>query len=155
MAPPGTFVAAIVAEPVVSDWTGIDVVHLRGCRIAPVKRYEISATANPATGLLSEPLTLETAGKPEGKFWADMVGSFDGVSWSRPNGLVNVDDVLAMIKFIILQPAPHVTVLDLHPETANVLINASDLQMVLQQGFQGKPYPPPPFPNQGGILDCP
>ena len=139
----------------VSDWTGIDTVHLRGCRIAPVKRYEISATANPATGLLSESLTVETAGKPEGKFWADMVGSFDGVSWSRPNGLVNVDDVFAMIKFIILQPAPHVTVLDLHPETANVLINASDLQMVLQQGFQGKTYPPPQFTNQGGILDCP
>lgn len=82
------------------------------------------------------------------------MGSFSGVSWSEPNGLVSVDDVVAWVKYVTLKPAPHVTVLDLDGETPNFIINATDLQYVLS-GFRGDSYPPPAFANQGGPADCP
>jgi hypothetical protein len=107
-----------------------------------------------ASGQFTAPLILETITKPESKFWGDLVGSFDGVIWTIPNGLVNVDDVLAVLKFIKLKPAPHVTVIDLANEVPNFIINASELQFSLQS-FSGKPYPPVPFDNQGTPGDCP
>ncbi len=65
-----------------------------------------------------------------------------------------MDDVTAVIKFITLKPAPHITVVDLGGEVPNWLINASDLQFVLG-AFKGNSYPPVAFPNQGGPADCP
>jgi hypothetical protein len=91
---------------------------------------------------------------PQGKQWGDMVGNFDGILWSEPNGLVGVDDVLAMIKYITLKPAPHITVVNLVGEVPNFLVNASDLLTALQ-AFGSDSYPPVAFTTQGPPTDCP
>ena len=108
------------------------------------------------------PLVVATTPKPQGKFWADLVGSFDGFSWSKPNSLVNVDDVVAMINYLALKPAPHITIVDLAgaaPTYTNFIVNATDLQMVLE-GFGGKPWPPIAvtglgYPADGDVTQCP
>ena len=101
--------------------------------------------------------------KLQGKFWGDVVGSFDGVSWSGPNVLVNVDDVVATIAFLTLKPgAPHVTVLDLAggaPTFLNFDVNATDLQLVLE-GFGSGTFPPlaltgTGYPADGDVTQCP
>lgn len=159
-APAGTFTSSVVnAMPAFRVWAE-PVIHLSDCEIAPVRTYGITATANGAS--FSESLVVSTIAKPEGKFWADVVGSFDGSVWSAPNTLVNVDDVSAVLKFLSLKPAPHITVLDLAgsaPTFTNFIINASDLGLILQ-GFTGKEYPPPPYlvegyPPDGDVTNCP
>lgn len=154
VAPVGTFVSLVGNDPVVVDWTGHDLVHIMGCHIAPVQRYTLTATADPLSNLFTPPLILETIIKPGIKFWGDLVGRFDGLEWTVPNGLVNVDDVSAVIKFITLKPAPHVTAVDLAGEVPNFIINAAELQFSLLS-FNGIPYPPVPFANQGTPADCP
>lgn len=150
--PAGTFTSLVVKDlPPARVWTE-EVIHLSGCEIGPARTYDISATVR---GLqFSEPLIIRTTDKPEGKFWGDVVGEFDGTAWTAANGLVNVNDVISMIAFLSLRPAPHITVLDLAGEAPNFLINATDLTLLLQ-AFQGRTYPPPPFPHQGSPADCP
>ena len=150
--PPGTVTARVVSSmPAVRVWTESPV-HVGDCEIAPVQSYALSATTDGS--IFSDPLVLATIDKPQGKFWADIVGSFDGTTWSAPNYLVNVDDVVAWVKYVTLKPAPHVTVVDLDGETPNFIINATDLQFILA-GFRGETYPPPSFSNQGPPVDCP
>ena len=157
---PGTFTSDIVnIQPAVRTWSE-SVVHIGDCEIAPVRTYGISATTNGT--VFSDPLIMATIEKPQGKFWADVVGSFNGAIWSAPNGLVGVDDVLAVIKFLSLKPAPHVTVLDLvggPPTFLNFDVNATDLQMVLV-AFGGKTWPPVAltgigYPADGDVTQCP
>lgn len=153
LTPPITFGARVTKTmPPFREWTE-DVVHISDCEIAPAFFYAISATRDGVT--FSDPLIMGTVPKPEGKHWGDVVGSFDGVEWSKPNGLVSVDDVLAIIKFLTLKPAPHLTVVELAGEVPNWLINATDLQLVLK-AFTADPYPPLGFPThvcEGGADD--
>ena len=160
-APSGTFFSHVVQTvPPPRLWTE-DVVHVGDCEIAPVESYALRATAEGI--IFSPPLVLGTIEKPQGKFWGDIVGGFDGTSWSGPNGLVNVDDVSAWVKYVTLRPAPHVTVVDLagpaETHFVNFVINATDLSLILQ-AFRAQPYPPPPFiadgyPADGNIENCP
>ena len=160
-APAGTKTAEVVkVEPAARVWTE-SVVHISDCEIAPVHDYAISASSDGVS--FAEPLIVSTIAQPQGKFWADIVGTFDGVLWSAPNLLVGVDDVNAMIKFLSLKPAPHITRVDLigsAPTYTNFIINATDLTMVLQ-GFVGETtYPPVPYvvegyPADGDVTLCP
>ena len=157
---PGTFTSDVVAtQPAARTWTE-SVIHIGACEIAPVQTYAISATADGV--VFSDPLVVTTIEKPEGKFWGDIVGNFDGVVWSAPNGLVGVDDVNAMIKFLGLKLAPHITVVDLvgsAPTFVNFDANATDLQMVLE-AFGGGTWPPLSvtgvgYPADGDVTQCP
>ena len=150
--PPGTFTAHVVnALPPLRVYTEA-VVHIGDCEIAPVENYALSTTSN---GIAYSPrVVFSTIEKPQGKSWTDTVGAFTGIEWTRPNGLVNVDDVSATIKFITVKPAPHITVVDIAGEKPNFLINVSDLQLMLL-GFKGQTYPPPPFETQGPVTTCP
>ena len=154
-APVETFTSRVVAEPALIDWTAFDVVHLGDCEIAPLHRYALSATADPAGGLLSDPLFLQTTSKPEVKFWGDVAGSWTGTEWTPPNELVNVNDHVAWIFAFTSRPAPHITAVELAPEVPNFITNVSDLGMIIQQGFMGRRYPPPAFANQGTVAECP
>ena len=150
---PGAFAATVTETmPSLRAWTE-DVVHVADCQIAPAYSYAISATRD---GLIfSDPLILGTVPAPQGKHWGDVVGNFNGLVWSAPNGLLNVDDVNSVIKFITLNLAPHITVLELGSEVPSWLINATDLQLVIK-AFKGDPYPPPAFPThvcEGGQDD--
>jgi len=150
--PPGTVTARVVDPmPAPRAWTE-STIHVGDCEIAPVQTYALSCTTDGV--VFSERLVLATIDKPSGKNWADVVGSFDGTEWSPSNYLVNVDDVLAWVKYVTLKPAPHITVVDLDGERPNFVINATDLQFILA-AFLGKPYPPPSFANQGTPADCP
>ena len=154
-APVGTFTAHVVAEPALVDWTAFDVIHLGDCEIAPIHRYALSATADPAGDLFSDPLFLQTTAKPEIKFWGDVAGQWTGTEWTGPNELVNINDVIAWIFAFTSKPAPHITAVDLTPEIPNFIINVSDLGMIYWHGFLGMRYPPPAFANQGTVADCP
>ena len=159
--PPGTVTAAIQSfMPPLREWSE-PVVQISDCQIAPVQTYGISATRNGI--LFSDPLIIGTIEKPQGKFWADIVGGFDGVEWSEPNNLVNVSDVSSMIAFLTDKPGkPHITRVDLagaSPTYTNFIVNATDLLLVLK-GFQGDGYPPVPFvaegyPADGDVTQCP
>lgn len=149
--PADTLTALVLAEPTFRSWSPT-VIHVGDCEIAPARTYGLRTTFDGV--FFSEPLIVPTIEQPQGKFWADLVGSFDGESWSGPNRLVNVDDVVAMLQFLTLRAAPHITMLDLANEQPNFIINATDLLLILQ-GFGGSTYPPPPFSNQGDPTQCP
>ena len=77
-----------------------------------------------------------------------------GDTWTPPNGLSNVDDVVAWLRFKAGRLAPHITAMELDAEVPNFIANVTDLALILQ-GFKGRSYPPPPFPNQGAVTECP
>ena len=82
------------AAPVVRIWNE-SVVHIGDCKIVPVATYEIRRTSDQV--IFSTPLTVNTAGQPQGKFWGDVVGQFIGTEWTAPNGFANVNDVFALV----------------------------------------------------------
>jgi len=149
------FVSRVSSVPVFGTWTAA-VLHIADCAIQPARTYSLRASTDGA--VLTEPFHLRTIAKPQGKFWGDISGGFDGVAWLPPNGVVNVDDVTPWVRFVVLpsgNPArPHTSWVDLGGEDPNWIINATDLQLVLQ-GFGGKTYPPSSFSNQGGPATCP
>lgn len=157
---PGTFLSEVVStQPAFRTWVEA-VVHIGDCEIAPVKTYGISATSDGIT--FSDSLIVGTIERPLDKHWGDVVGKFDGTEWSPPNGLLGVDDVSAILKFLTLKPAPHITVLDLvgpSPTFLNMDVNASDLQQILI-AFKGGLFPPIPllvdgYPANGDVTLCP
>ena len=151
-AQPGVFTALVVNEmPESRAWTE-ETVHIGDCEIAPDQTYAISVTVDGVN--FSNPFIAGTIAKPQGKSWGDVTGSFDGTAWPGPDRLVNVDDVVAVLAFLKLDTAPDVTAVDLAAEVPNVLVNATDLLLVLQ-AFGGKTYPPLAFANQGSPADCP
>lgn len=115
-------------------------VHLGDCKIVPDSVYRLRAEIEGATGFTTAETTVATAARPWPKYWCDCVGSFNG-TWSAPNGLVNVDDLSAVIQaFQRLPASPPITWVDVHPESPNDLINFADVQVIVK-GFLGDPYP--------------
>lgn len=131
-------VARIVEGVFFSDsWP--TVVHVGDCRIVPVATYEIAATLNGV--FFFEPLTAPTILQPAPKYWADVVGEFVETAWTGPNGVVNMDDVMASVQKFLHDPtAPHLTRVDVDGETPNAVLNFTDI-LQLVQGFKGEPYP--------------
>ena len=128
----------LVDEPFLSDtWPGV--VHVGDCAIVPAAAYEIRPTLDGTT--LSDPLGISTIAQPVPKYWADVVGEFDGSEWSAPNAVVNMDDVMAGVQeFEQLETAPPLTWVDLDPEVPNGVLNFTDIFRIVQ-GFKGEPYP--------------
>lgn len=169
------FVSRLVDEAVFRVWPE-PLIHVGDCEVVPVSKYQVRTTHDGV--VFSDPIQLATIAKPEGKFWADLVGnallrcSGDRVTpctpktvstdcpagdvcgiWTGPNGLVNVNDVNAFLKFFTGKPAPHMTAVDIAREVPNFIANATDLQLILL-GFRGVEYPPPGFPTHvcvGGV----
>lgn len=142
----GEFVAHLVDEPFAfysSAWPAA--VHIGDCGIVPDAEYEIRAILEGADpGVLanfSAPLALETVARPAPKFWGDTVGEFFFAFWTNPNGIVNFNDVTAVLQGFTSNPvAPHRTWLDLHDQGTNYLINFADIQLAIK-AFQGELYP--------------
>ncbi len=131
-------IARLVEEPFLSDaWA--EVVHVGDCAIVPAATYEIRATLDDAT--FSDPVEIRTIAQPAPKYWGDVVGEFGGTEWSAPNGVVNMDDVMAGVQeFKQLETAPPLTWVDLDPEVPNGVLNFTDIFQIVQ-GFKGGPYP--------------
>ena len=125
-------------EPVFRVWSE-PVVHAGDCEVVPVATYEIRATVDGV--ILSSPFEVATIHLPEPKWWADCVGAFDGATWSRPDGVVNMDDVMAAVqKFEQVAGAPPLTWVDVHDEVPDKTINFTDIFRIIL-GFKGEVYP--------------
>ena len=134
------WMARLVDTPVFRDWTGgPQLIHVGDCAVVPVATYEIRWT--PDGVVFFDPVVVPTVGRPADKQWGDVVGSFDW-SWSCPDGIVNMDDVMAAIqKFKGLPTAPPLAWVDVEPEVPNAFLNFTDIFWIVQ-GFKGElPYP--------------
>ena len=129
------------------DWSACPTLHLTGCPIIPTSTYEIVGVSD---GFSSEPpLVADTQAKPGVKWHGDIVGFFNGIEWTAPNGVTSIDDAVAIIKAfqdINAFNAPHATRADLHPNMngtqINRIVNFNDVLVDLF-GFQGFEYPGP------------
>jgi len=124
---------------VAPDWAACPTIHLTGCLIIPTSTYDIVISDGTNR---SEAMSTSTQARPSGnKWWCDTVGSFDGMQWSPPNGVVNYDDALAAIKSWQAMPgAPHLSVTDVHPQDPNRIVNFNDVLLIVL-GFKGAEYP--------------
>ena len=94
-APDANGIASLEPDPVTRDWTEA-VVDVTGCEITPVAEFELRASADGGATFLP-PVTLKTADQPIGnKWWGDLAGEFNGTYWTRPQGVTNFIDVLAI-----------------------------------------------------------
>lgn len=142
-APDGLGNAKCISSPVYRLWNEA-VVHVGDCAIMPVANYEVRATANGT--VFSPPLALATIALPSDKFWGDIAGVNTGMEWSAPNQLTNVQDVLALVSFIIdaavkpeFQRANLGAISSADP-CLNNLVNTADVLAVVQAAA-GAPYP--------------
>lgn len=137
--PDAAGLARIVPNPVFRIWNEA-VVHVGDCPIIPVASYEISSTDNGVD--FSLPLVVNTIPLPSGgKFWGDTVGTFDGVQWTAPNGIVGGGDLTAVLQALQgLPQAPHWTWADLAPDRPDGIVDCTDMYWS-NNAFQGNIYP--------------
>ncbi len=170
-----------------TDWPAV--VHVGDCEIVPLATYGIAAV-DTDNGVISAERIVRTIDRPydSASWWADAVGALTrhcngdlrepgcgqpgdplcpsgqpcSLVWGLPDGIVNFDDVNAVLA--VLAPGPKSTAADLtwvdmhgndsgNPlseqfDPPNYIANFSDVAAVLQ-GFAGRPYP---FSDPG---DCP
>jgi hypothetical protein len=143
--PPNERDACCVTDvPEYRDWS-LDgpVIHVTGCQVAPTQTYHIAAIAFGDDigneGDFSAPLELPTT-----TVWADLVSTCPDNVCQPPQGVVNLEDILAAVgKFQGLGNAP-LTWLDIDPAEGaaepNGLVNLGDL-LAIVGSFQGEPYP--------------
>ncbi len=146
---PGECVALLGPENMAAeiDWdvAGCQVLHVTGCPIEPTSEYDVRAVVGDTA---SAPLSVPTILRPEGgKSWGDIVGTFTGVEWTAPQGVVNFEDVSAAIKTWqggqVVAPVgniAHLSIPDVEPGDINTVVNFADV-LILIKAFQGDPYP--------------
>jgi hypothetical protein len=158
--PSTTFWAAeLDCDPVFTDWTAYDVVHVSNEGIIPGGVYGIQVVDDTcslnAEESYSAPLTLTQSG------WADLVVDCSTTPCGPPDGITAIVDVTAILdKYKNLPgnvtkaradiegcPAGNCPVVD-------QLINISDVTYCLA-AFLGDPYPPLGFPSPGDPPVCP
>ncbi|MCH9033192.1 MAG: S8 family serine peptidase, partial [Planctomycetes bacterium] len=131
---PGECVALLGPESAAGDldWQAADcqTLHVTGCAIEPTSVYFVAAVID---NVVSPVLLVATALQPAGgKFWGDAVGNFDGIGWTPPQGVANIDDVVAAIRTFsggqVVAPVPgssvaHVSIPDVEPGNINTVVN--------------------------------
>ena len=131
-------ISRLVEEPVFRAWPE-EVIHLGDCEIVPVASYEIRATVDAVS--FTDALGLSTIAQPAPKMWGDCVGDFGETRWDGPNGVVNMDDIMAAVqKFQQLSTAPPLTCVDVDEQVPNAVLNMTDILQIIQ-GFKSEPYP--------------
>ena len=91
--------------------------------------------------MFSDPLeTVRTVSKPD-KAWGDVVGEKFITIWEPPNGIVNFDDIQAIVQnFESVEDAPPLYWVDVAVEVPDFVANMTDVQMITL-AFEGGPYP--------------
>ena len=143
---PGVWVARLVSGQICRVWNE-PVVHAGDCPIIPIADYDIQAIdciCDPSIeSNYSAALRLPTIPQPDPavpKWWTDVVGAKVAL-WTPPDKVVNMDDIMAAVqKFQKVPDAPHITWMDVDPEVPNVILNFTDIQVIVL-GFKGNPYP--------------
>ncbi len=145
----------VVTSPVFRIWDE-PVIHVGDCEIMPGAVYEIRATGDGVT--YSAPVVIATVPRPGGgKDWCDVAGVNNGTQWTPPNGVANIQDVMAIRSYIsAAAPIPTAQRVNLQGiSTAdsclnNVVNTADTLAAILAIG--GQPYP---FQTNPGLCaDC-
>jgi hypothetical protein len=133
----GEFVSRLADESFFSSpWPAV--VRIGDCQIGPVSTFQVRATMDGIS--FGDPVVLETIRKPD-KWWADVVGAKSGAFWTPPDGVVNFDDIQAVVQtFEGVANAPHWSAVDLEAEVPNAIINMTDVQLAVL-AFEGAPYP--------------
>jgi hypothetical protein len=123
------------------QWPGV--VHVTGCEIATGQAYDVQSIVYGQDigdeAAYSDPCTLHTPQK-----WGDVVSICPSDECLPPQGIANLDDIMAGIrKFQGTNVAPF-TWLDIDPSDGdglpNQIINLQDILSSVR-GFQGDAYP--------------
>lgn len=136
-------IATIASTPFYSDrWPRL--VYLRGCAVMPARDYTISSTLDGT--VFSQPSLVRSVDRPSPKHWGDTAGSLvDGV-WTEPNGVANINDVIASLHRIQNGSASlHLTRVDVLAISStdpcvNGIVNTADVLMLVK-AVQGNVYP--------------
>ncbi len=136
---PGVWLAYLQDTMNIQDWSPYSLIHVGDCEVVPAAMYEIRSTPDGAT--FGDPIVVGTILEPAPKKWGDCVGQLEGEEWSGPNGVVNMDDVMAAVqKFKKLDAAPPLVWVDVDEEVPNAILNMADIFQIVQ-GFKGEAYP--------------
>ncbi len=143
--PDANGIAGLEDEPVMRTWDE-QVVLITGCQITPAATFALFPMLS--GGEFLPTITLHTTPRPGAvKFWGDVTGFFNGSYWTAAQGVVNIDDVFAVIQtWQHAAGAPSLGVAmilpraDVHPQEPNRIINFNDVLFVMF-GFQGDYYP--------------
>ena len=134
-------VARIVGDPFFSDsWPAY--VFIGDCQVVPVASYEVLPTPDGISfGDATVIATIAELDYTWPRPWGDLVGDFNGIEWTPPNGLTTFVDIVAVVyAFQGRETMPHWTRADLDGEVPNAIINMSDVQRVIL-AFSGQSYP--------------
>lgn len=146
-------------SPVYRVWTE-PVVHVGDCEIIPAADYTIYVNApggwqNP-TGLAVSTILVPSINN---KLWGDNVGTNNGVEWTAPDQLTNVNDVLSLLAFIGNQTIrPHFTVANLQAISSddsclNAQVNTADV-LIAVRAVAGDSYGMPSTSKITYIPEC-
>lgn len=139
-ATPPTFTGArLECTPHCMDWSDVGLVHAFASAVVPNARYVIQAIACACDmeneGSYSGALAVQTSG------WGDMVGDFDGGDWTPPNGVVDFNDLSAVVgKF---KNAPEATIkarADVAEDSPDTRVDFLDIARIVD-AFRGVSYP--------------
>ncbi|MCO6438837.1 MAG: hypothetical protein J5J06_17215 [Phycisphaerae bacterium] len=141
-APNAMGVSRLSASPPAPRVWSESVVHVGDCPIVPGSSYAVRSSYDGV--LFSGDLVVNTTPIPaDGRFWADVVGTFDGVAqeWLPPDGNVGGFDITAVVQgFQQGSASPPMTWADLHPEAPDGLVNGNDILQTVR-AFAFEPYP--------------
>ena len=131
------WVATLRCDPLYTDWSVYDIVHVDHESIVPGGTCEMQAIEDHCNTAVetsySAPLEVTTS------VWGDTVVA--------PPGEVDFDDITAVVdKFRDLPGAPRKPRVDLAPDVTDKVINFTDIPAVVD-AFRGLPYPYPPPPD--------
>ncbi len=122
-------------------WTD-PICFVADCIFSPSNSYAIQSTFD--SFVYSSELVLSTTPTPaDGRFYGDVVGTFDPgtQSWSSSDSFVNANDILAVVqKFQLAPSSPATPIVDIEPQSVNAIVNGSDILGVVLS-FQFVQYP--------------
>lgn len=120
-------VSGLACGPVFRDWSDVTELHVTGSAILPNSVYLLEATPLSAFGTYSSMMTLFTV-----EVWGDVVGPFVDGAWSRPDGLVTINDDTTAVsdKFGSDPTAPSLVICDVGPNVPDMDVNTFDVVTV-------------------------
>lgn len=147
MPDPATGVSRLQCTPLIRNWSSVkDVIVVGDEAVAPASTYTVRAMGfgcdRAKSSSFSSPITVATA-----NVWGDIVSTFDGATWAGPDGIVNSNDIQAVVSGFRRDAfAPELFRTDLHGQVPNAFVNASDILSVVS-AFQlfGYPFSEPQF----------
>ncbi len=147
---PITGVSRLQCTPEIRNWSvNSDVIIVGDDAIAPSTSYMVRAMGigcDPVVpSTFSNPTTVTTT-----NVWGDSVSSFNGVTWSAPDEIINTNDIQAIVSAFRQDSfAPELLRVDLYGQVPNTIITASDILSAVN-AFQLLGYPfaePQPCPQ--------